>query len=252
MIRVLALVSLSAFLSACGGGVGVVVFNRKDTRTPLEKASQDGDLAEVRRLLASGADPNDRAGVFGCPLNAAALHAHNAGIVRALLAAGANPNGRGDEGNACWASPLFQAVSSNEIENARVLLDAGASLQVSRCSKLVAGWLKSPVIDLLVAHGWNLLAVDERGRNELHLALSPPVVPDVESIEYLIHAGVALNARDRSGKTPLAYWREPRDFESHWISTWLIERLGDSADFRRQREARAVMSALLERSGAVL
>lgn len=250
MMRVLVLVSLSAFLSACGG-VGFVVSNNKDTRTPLEKAAQNNDLAEVQRLLASGADPNDRGGVFGCPLNAAAL-SHNAGIVRALLAAGANPNGRGEEGTSCWASPLFLTVSSNELETARTLLDAGASLPMSRCSKLVTGWLKPPVIDLLVAHGWNILAVDEGGRNELHLALSPPVVPPVESIEYLIHAGVELNARDRSGKTPLSYWREPRDFESHWIRSWIIERLGDSADFRRQREARAVMSALLERSGAVL
>ena len=34
-----------------------------------------------------------------------------------------------------------------------------------------------------------------------------------------------MNARDRWGKTPPAYWREPRDFEIHWFRMWLMERI---------------------------
>ena len=83
-------------------------------------------------------------------------------------------------------------------------------------------------------------------------SLLPLVVPKYEGIEYLVNAGVPLNARDHSGKTPLAYWREPRDIEIHWFRVWLIERLVDNPEFQQQRDNRAKISALLERSGAQL
>jgi hypothetical protein len=70
--------------------------------------------------------------------------------------------------------------------------------------------------------------------------------------EYLVNAGVPLNARDHRGKTPLAYWREPRDIETHWFRVWLIERLSDDDDFRQERDNRGKISALLERSGGQL
>jgi hypothetical protein len=139
-----------------------------------------------------------------------------------------------------------------DIENTRTILDAGAAIPWSRCSNLIVGWLKPPVIDLLRQGGLDIFATDQLGRNELHTALAPPVVPHFEGIEYLVNAGVPLNARDHSGKTPLAYWREPRDIESHWFRAWLIERLSDDAEFRQQRDNRAKISALLERSGAQL
>src|SRR5258708_11509735 len=174
MKRELALVPLCALLASCGGGFYVA--SNKDMRTPLEKAAQAGDLAEVQRLLASGADPNDRGGVFGSPLNAAALRNHNAEVIRALITAGANPNGRRDEGNTCWSSPLWNAASMGDVENTRTLVDSGASVAKSRCSKLVVGWLKPPIIDLLVQHGLDVFAIDALGRNELHIALAPPVL----------------------------------------------------------------------------
>jgi hypothetical protein len=112
--------------------------------------------------------------------------------------------------------------------------------------------LEVPVAELLVARGLNLNAVDGNGRNELHTALAPPTVPLIEGIEYLIGAGVPLNARDRSGKTPLAYWREPRDYERHWFTMWLIERLSGDSSVQQQRRNRAKISALLEQLHAAL
>ena len=38
---------------------------------------------------------------------------------------------------------------------------------------------------------------------------------------------------------PLAYWRKPRDFETHWFRAWLIDRLGGDSEVQRQRENRA-------------
>ena len=230
----------------------VSVRDNQDRRTPLEKAAQAADVGEVQRLLASGADPNDLGAVYGSALNAAASRQHNADVIKALIAAGANPNGREEEGNICWASPLRSAAAMGDLENTRTLLDSGAAIPQLSCSHLVVGWLKTPVIDLLRQRGLDIFATDQLGRNELHIALSPPVVPKFEGIEYLVNAGVPLNARDQGGKTPLAYWREPRDIEIHWFRVWLIERLVYDPDFREQRDNRAKISALLEHSGAQL
>jgi ankyrin repeat protein len=252
MRRALLVVWLSPALVGCGG-VFFAAGGDKDRRTPLESAVQAADVKEVQRLLASGADPNDRGTVYGSPLNAAASRQHNVDVIKALIAAGANPNGRGEEGNTCWASPLLSAAAMGDLDNTRTLLDSGAAIPQLRCSHLVVGWLKPPVIDLLRQHGLDIFATDRLGRNELHIALAPPlVVPKFEGIEYLVNAGVPLNARDHSGKTPLAYWRQPRDIEIHWFRVWLIERLVDNTEFRQQRDNRAKISALLERSGAQL
>jgi ankyrin repeat protein len=249
MRRWIALLPFLSLLTGCGGWY-VSHGNSGDQRHPLEKAAQEGDVSEVKRLLATGANPNDN-GAFGSPLNSAALRKNNVEIIHLLLAAGANPNGRGEQGQVCWAPPLLHAAST-DLENTRALLDAGASVGPSRCSKLAVAWLKTPVLDLLVQHGLNLHGVDTNGRNELHLALAPPMVPPLEGIEYLLRSGVPLNARDASGKTPLACWREPRDSEIHWFTSWLFERLSDDSYFQEQRENRAKISALLERSGALL
>jgi hypothetical protein len=116
----------------------------------------------------------------------------------------------------------------------------------------MVAYLQPPIIDLLVQHGLDVQAVDDNGRNGLHLALAPPSVPPVEGVEYLIRSGVPLNARDRSGKTPLAYWREPREYERRWFTTWILERLTSDSPFRQERENRDKVSAVLDRSGASL
>jgi ankyrin repeat protein len=249
MRRWIPLLPFLTLLTNCGGWY-ISHGNSSDWRHPLEKAAQEGNVSEVKRLLATGADPNDK-GAFGSPLNAAAMHPNNVEIIHLLLAAGADPNGRGEQGQVCWASPLLHAAST-DLENTRALLDAGASVVQSKCWRVALVWLKPPVLDLLVQHGFNLYDVDPNGRNELHRALAPPVVPPLEGIEFLLRSGVPLNARDSSGKTPLAYWREPRDFERHWFTTWLFERLGDDSYPQEQRESRARISALLEHAGALL
>jgi ankyrin repeat protein len=249
MWRIACLLPLAAVLTGCGGCY-VSHGGGEDRRTPLERAAQAGDAGEVRRLLSAGADANDRGALWGAPLNAAASKPGNGEVLRVLLAAGANPNGRADEGQACWVPPLMHAAGSGDTENTRVLLEAGARMWTSRCSRLAVGWLKAPVIELLVQHGFNLLEVDESGRNALHLALAPPAAPPFEGIEYLVRAGVPLGARDRAGRTPIDYWREPRDYEVRWFTTWVMERLSSDGFFRTQRENRARIWALLEQAAA--
>jgi ankyrin repeat protein len=248
MLRHAVLFPLLFLLSGCAGtGFYVSRGNGEDRRSPLEKAAEAGDVSEIKRLLANGADANDRNGIFGHPLNSAARRPDNGEIIHLLIAAGANPNGRGEEGARCWVSPLWIAASCGDLENTRTLLDAGASIGPPKCLKPAIGWVKTPILELLRQHGLNLNEVDESGRNSLHLALAPPLVPPPEGIEYLVRSGVPLNARDGSGMTPLGYWREPRDYEIHWFTTWIFQRIsGDSS-----RENRARISAFLDQSGAL-
>jgi hypothetical protein len=167
-----------------------------------------------------------------------------------LLAAGADPNGRA-KSDVCWP-PLHNALYKADLDSATLLIGAGASLE-SSCARLEAGMLRPESLDFAVGHGFNLQAVDGQGRNHLHEALGSPLVPRLETIEYLVRAGVPLNARDRAGKTPLAYWGKPRYYEQRWFATWVREHvLGNGEPVRREREARAQISAFLERSGAVL
>jgi ankyrin repeat protein len=249
-MRLFLLLSSLLLFAGCGG-VGIAVVG-KDTRTPLEKAAQTGDLDSVMRLLAAGADANGR-GATILPLEAAAMRPGNAAVIRALVAAGANPNGRDVERPPCRVHPLVLAASGGDLENTRAILEAGATVPtVSGCSKFMLNWLKPAMIEELVVHGLDLYTVDDQGRNQLHLTLAPPAMTQPDTIEYLIHAGIPLNARDHSGKTPLGYWREPREYEVHWFRTWVIERLIPDNDFPQQRQTRATISHLLERSGGVL
>ena len=147
-------------------------------------------------------------------------------------------------------APLSQAALTGDTGNTRALLEAGAAVDLSRCSKLAVAWMETPIIELLAEHGLNLKAVDENGKNELHTALAPPGVPRPESVEFLLRAGVPVNARDHSGKTPFDYWREPRGYEVHWFATWLTGLLGDHMYLEQQRKRCAQITELLARWGA--
>jgi cytohesin len=247
MIRVVSLALSLVFIAACGFHI---ITAGEDRRTPLEKAAQEGNISEVKRLLAAGADPNEKASPRACPLCMATVRTGNTEVIRELLAAGADPNGR-VQIPPCWGPPLHLALYEGDLDSARLLVDAGASLE-SPCALLTVGSLKPALLDFVVRHGYNLQAVDEQGMNHLHQALAPPMLAPLETIEYLVRAGVPLNARDHLGKTPLAYWRQPRYYEEHWFATWLDDRVFGDGEWGRQRDLRAKVSAFLERSGAVL
>lgn len=95
---------------------------------PLLVAAHRGDQAEVERLLAGGANPNQGAVELGTPLIAAAAHGDRE-IVRLLLDAGASPDlaqMERDLSNDLPRSPLGAAAQSGEPAVVALLLDAGA------------------------------------------------------------------------------------------------------------------------------
>lgn len=82
MARLTIALILSAFVSACGFGAAYAV-------SPLAAASRAGDVAEIDRLLAAGADINAGSGVNGWPPVIHAIHKHQLAALSHLLVRGA-------------------------------------------------------------------------------------------------------------------------------------------------------------------
>jgi ankyrin repeat protein len=83
--------------------------------TPLLKAIKRGDITEVRRLLASGVDPDESEAESWTPLAYAAARGHTP-IVMLLLQAGAQPT----------SFAVQTAAFANHARTVRVLLAAGS------------------------------------------------------------------------------------------------------------------------------
>jgi hypothetical protein len=92
----------------------------------LGKAAREGDLARLRSLLYSGADPNRRDGNGNTPL-LEAVAAGQAAAARDLVTAGANPNLASSGGR----TPLIEAAIGGRVEIARLLIAAGADLNIA-------------------------------------------------------------------------------------------------------------------------
>jgi hypothetical protein len=93
--------------------------------TALPKAAREGDLARLKSLLDSGANPNRR-DVNGSTALIEAAAGGQAAAARALLAARANPNLTSSGGR----TPLIEAAIGGRVEIARLLIAAGADLNI--------------------------------------------------------------------------------------------------------------------------
>lgn len=162
-----------------------------------------------------------------------AINRGDDGAVRWLLAIGADPNKASYDG----LTPLELAVARGRTEIARMLIGRGAQVNTAEgvTSALHRATLlgRADEIELLLAHGANLEAVDEQGNTALHLAsrgqsdapsaaliraganieavsgsglrpLHLACVRNSESVARLLVAhGADLEARDEEGRTPL-------------------------------------------------
>jgi ankyrin repeat protein len=96
------------------------------TGQPLADAARRGDVAEVKRMLKAGADPNVRAGVNDWPALLHAVHKHQLGTAAALLDGGADPN----RGYPHDYTPLMMAAAYGHADMVRLLLSRGAQTRV--------------------------------------------------------------------------------------------------------------------------
>jgi len=159
-------------------------------------AIRGGDVAGVERLLAQHpglerARVTGRKGGWRTPLHMVTdwpgFFPNGPEIVRLLIAAGADPNSHGDEPRS--ETPLHWAASSDDVEVAEALVDAGANIHGPKGSigtplANAVGYGCWQVARLLVARGarieelWHAAALGERGRLEELLAADPAPTKD--------------------------------------------------------------------------
>jgi len=178
--------------------------------TGLHAAAYKGDVAQMRALLASGADVNARDGHGRTPLHVATFGKRR-DVVRALASGGAN---LGAFENDRYDAVTIAAVANDEQTLATLLeLGASAKLVTSRydgTALIAAAHLgHAGVVRQLIAAGAPLDHV-----NNLHwtAVIESIVLGDggprhQETLAALIRAGANLQLADGNGQTPLALAR---------------------------------------------
>lgn len=125
MIRKLAILSV-AVLACVPATIALAAESATDTpdgSTPLQWAAYRQDAAEVKRLLAAGANVA-QANVYGVTPMQLAAETGNPVIIKSLLAAGANVESPNDEGQ----TALMSVARTGNVEAAKLLIGHGASV----------------------------------------------------------------------------------------------------------------------------
>ena len=208
------------------------------TSADLVRASLQGDLTEVRRLvdagadvngtdrhgmgplltfetsiieflLSRGADPDQQTNENGAPVLVGIAYMNHVACVRTLLAGGADPNlAHPETGETALHSSLSKpegdVVAADRYCVVKLLLDAGAD--PNRCTTAGAATMAF----------WR--DVRTRGETPLHRAAA---FAAENTIRLLIEAGADKSLRDANGDSPRSWasW--------HWRPKTLIDSLAD-------------------------
>jgi ankyrin repeat protein len=138
----------------------------------LLNAVTAGDADRARKILATGADCNQRNGDDATALMLAA-HAGKLDLVKLLIEAGADVNATDERG---WGA-LMKAVYNADLDRgfagvAQVLIEAGANIEAPigygvRPLMLAAGYGETAVVEVLLNAGADVLARNEGGLTAL-------------------------------------------------------------------------------------
>jgi O-glycosyl hydrolase/ankyrin repeat protein len=171
--------------------------------TPLHQAVLRGDLPEIERLLAAGADVNARA-VDGWSV----LH----------MAAATFQGERGQGGAARWSKYDVLARILREAPDLSATTADGWTALHAAVANAHAAWAQDPEDNVrrvhdLIAAGVPVEARDAAGRTALHWAawqgFSQMHLPSrADVVEALLAGGAQVDAVDARGRTPLHYAAE--------------------------------------------
>lgn len=145
----------------------------------LHDAVRNANVTAIRKLIAAGADPNDK-DVEG---NTALCITEDSKVIRLLLSLGADPNLACDDGS----TPLIIAVMGSTPASAiQALLDAGANpnapggFGMTPLMHAAAG-REVEIVQMLLAAGADPAAVDKLGKSAADAARNRPEILDILS-----------------------------------------------------------------------
>lgn len=222
----------------CKSGKGTPPFDDDDSAndacnsaTPLMKAAAKGRLADVKRLLDSGADVNGKVEPCGTALDEAVKSGHS-DVVKLLLDKGAIISAKCTSD---WPA-LKRAAGKRKWDVVKVLLDRGADLSVDayfgpaalvkaasdgslgliqtlltkgvgldaehgcRALEGAAGEGHPEIVKFLLEKGVGVNAENEDERTAL---MSAAIRGQVEIVRLLLDRGADVNAKDEGGNTAL-------------------------------------------------
>ncbi|MBM9538543.1 ankyrin repeat domain-containing protein [Desulfobulbus alkaliphilus] len=185
-------------------GVEIPVPSVKTSFDNLLVAVEAGNLKEVKRLMAEGADIEERQTGWGHQDNSLQIAVDNGHIAIAeyLLIQGANPN---STGRVTWRAPIILAAENDNAAMARILIEAGADVHargrgMTTALHLMAFSGSKELAGLLMHKGISIEVETSNGQRPLHYAASG----DQKGLaELLISSGAQIDVKDNRGQTPL-------------------------------------------------
>ena len=214
---------LAALLGAAllaTGAVAATATLGPDGSTPLQWATYRGDVAEVKRLLATGASVAE-ANAYGVTPMQLAADTGNAAILQLLLAAGADVESPNSEGQ----TALMSVARTGNVEAAKLLLSRGANVNAvegfgGQTALMWAAARRHPeMVQLLASKGANLnaraivrnferhITVEQRYKNTHTGGLTPLLYAVRENckacVEVLIRQRADILLPDPDGIAPL-------------------------------------------------
>ncbi|HSD54499.1 MAG TPA: ankyrin repeat domain-containing protein [Burkholderiales bacterium] len=178
--------------------------------TGLHAAAASGNLAEIERLVASGADREARDGNGRTPLHVAVYRKkHDA--ARLLLAKGANANALDRQ----RYDVVTIAAVADDVPMLRIVLEGGASAKnvtspYDGTALIAAAHLGHvEIVQTLIKAGAPLDHVNNLTWTALmeSIVLGDGGKRHTETLRALVQAGANVNIPDRAGITPLAHAR---------------------------------------------
>ena len=216
----------------------------------IHTAAQDGDQEKVKSILAQGIDVDVKDDSGQTALHIAAQNKHQ-DIVELLLSKGADVHAKEKNGY----TPLFYGIWSNDANMVSLLVDKGADVNCTPPEGYpplhFAVWYENlDIAKILMDHGakcdvkdgWTAFryAADASNRDMINLFVSKGTdvsdiyraacVGDLDRVKNLIEQGVAVDANDELGWTPL-YWAASMGQEE--VGEFLLSK-GARADVKTQ------------------
>jgi ankyrin repeat protein len=210
------------------------LFQAKPTKQLAQRLG--ADAAEIKALLAAGADPNYRDGPHDSTTFLNHLPRLSLEALRAFLDAGAEATTRAPRDQTSALHALITPIEEDYAPRVAALIAAGTDVDaVDRDGLTVlyhaSSWARPDVVQLLLEHGADPNVADKWGRVPLHTAARRPEVLRVllahgadpgcvatdgttalhvavdrrqaDSASALVAAGCPLNARTSAGETAL-------------------------------------------------